>query len=186
MRKFAQGKNNILKIGRDEYTDDFRRVQAESERLSDEEISRNHRTRGGGLSDRDKRALGAVYEGLLSRGLRLSPTDWIDLAGKGNTFRFAQVNGDLFHDIFEINLKYLQNGELVDLHNDYSDAKCYISSDGCIICYKDTNLKAIHNLSVTSSTKCTARLSQRTRSLVPSSVLPREKKNLAEIWKTRK
>ena len=147
MRKFEQGKNNILKIGRDEYTDDFRRVQAESERLSDEEIRQYHR--GGKedkyFSDEERRDLGAVYEGLLSRGLRLSPTDWIDLVGKGNTFRFAQVNGDLFHDIFEINRKYVQNGELVDMHNDYSDAKCYISSDGCIICYKDTNLKAIHN-----------------------------------------
>ena len=147
MRKFAQGKNNILKIGRDEYTDDFRRVQAESERLSGEDIRQYHRggEEGKCFSDEERRALGAVYEGLLSRGLRLSPTDWIDLVGKGNIFRLAQVNGDLFHDIFEINRKYVQNGELVDMHNDYSDAKCYISSDGCIICYKDTNLKAIHN-----------------------------------------
>lgn len=40
------------------------------------------------------------------------------------------VNASLFHDIFQINRQYLPNGELVDLHEDYSNAKCFISDDG--------------------------------------------------------
>lgn len=122
----------ILNINQDEYTDEFRRVQEESKRLLPEEISKFHR---GGLPVGDKdalrRNLGRVYAGLLSRGTSGS-LGGRRLTGKGNTFNLIQVNGSLFHDIFEINQKYLENGELVDLHpsSDYDKAKCFLSDDG--------------------------------------------------------
>ena len=48
----------------------------------------------------------------------------------GTTFKFYQVNGILFHDIFKINRTYLENGELVDLHESYDNYKCFLSDDG--------------------------------------------------------
>jgi len=132
MTNFAGRNTDILNIREDEYTDDFRRIQAESQRLSDEDVRQYHRGRASGkyFSDEERRALGAVYARLLTRGLRGGPSNWINLTGKGNQFRFAQVNGQLFHDIFEINRRYLENGELVDLHDNYDDVKCFISDDG--------------------------------------------------------
>ena len=55
---------------------------------------------------------------------------WINLTGKGNQFKIAQVNPAIFHDIFQICRNYLPNGELVDLHDNYADCKCFISEDG--------------------------------------------------------
>ena len=40
------------------------------------------------------------------------------------------IDGALFHDIFEIVHNYLPNGELVDLHDNYNDCTCYLSDDG--------------------------------------------------------
>lgn len=74
--------------------------------------------------------MGRIYAGLLSQGVYSSKALWTNLNGKGNTFRIAQVDGQVFHDIFEINGKYLPNGELVDLHEDYSNAKCFLTDDG--------------------------------------------------------
>lgn len=88
------------------------------------------------LSEDDKRRLG----GLLGRqldtarnggryNLRTSLT-YTKKNGKVSTFNIGNVDPQLFHDIFEIVRTYLKNGELVDLHDDYSDAKCFITSDG--------------------------------------------------------
>ena len=43
---------------------------------------------------------------------------------------YKNIDGDLFHDIFEISRTYLLNGELVDLHDNYNDSTCYLSDDG--------------------------------------------------------
>lgn len=121
-----------IRINPNEYTDEFRRIQKESKELLPEEISKFHRE---GLPARDydnlKSSLGTVYEGLLSRrpsrGLgRRSLTS----AKYGTTFNIIQVNASLFHDIFGINRNYLQNGELVDLHENYDNCKCFLSNDG--------------------------------------------------------
>ena len=121
---------NTLTIDRNEYTDEFRRIQEESRSLLPEEVSEYHRGRLQGRSgDSFKRSLGRVYEGLLSRGTSSSLGSW-SLRGKDNQFKIRRVNGSLFHDIFEINRNYLENGELVDLHDDYSTCKCYLSDDG--------------------------------------------------------
>ena len=125
---------NSKENGTEEYkaTDEFRRVQEASRKLSQEQISRMHER----LSEDDKRRLG----GLLGRqldtardggryNLRSSLT-YTKKNGKVSTFNIGDVDSQLFHDIFEIVRTYLKNGELVDLHDDYSDAKCFITSDG--------------------------------------------------------
>lgn len=125
---------NSKENGTEEYkaTDEFRRVQEASRKLSQKQISRMRER----LSEDDKRRLG----GLLGRqldtarnggryNLRTSLT-YTKKNGKVSTFNIGNVDPQLFHDIFEIVRTYLKNGELVDLHDDYSDAKCFITSDG--------------------------------------------------------
>lgn len=121
--------NNILTINRNEYTDEFRRVQEESLGLDESEVQSFHRGRKE-LGELEQRILGATYERLLSGGMRNRDKFWTDLIGKGNIFKVAQVNSSLFHDIFQISRNYLKNGELVDLHPDYENSKCYLTSDG--------------------------------------------------------
>ena len=121
---------NIIRVERDGYTDEFRRIQEESNRLSQEDVSDFH-GRVKQLTEDERRALADVYGRLLAGSSRSGNGIWAHLTGKsGNTFRIARVNGELFHDIFEINRKYLPNGELVDLHDDYSNAKCFLTDDG--------------------------------------------------------
>lgn len=112
-----------------ERTDEFRRIQEASSQLSEEQISLYHRA-AKQLSENEQRLLASAYERLLARDSNGGLKQWFNLTGKGNTFQVAQVSGKLFHDIFEINRKYLENGELVDLHDDYSDCKCFLSSNG--------------------------------------------------------
>ena len=124
--------NNILTIKENEYTDEFRRIQEESRSLLPEEVSTFHKE---GLPRRDydnlKRSLGTVYARLLSRGTSRSlGSRSLTSVKHGTTFNILQVNGSLFHDVFEINRNYLQNGELVDLHENYDNYKCYLSDDG--------------------------------------------------------
>ena len=120
---------NIIRVERDGYTDEFRRIQEESNRLSQEDVAQFHRS-SKQLTEDERLALGRVYERLLAGSGNARNDVWTDLTGKGNTFRIARVNGELFHDIFEVNRKYLPNGELVDLHDDYSNAKCFLTDDG--------------------------------------------------------
>lgn len=125
---------NSKENGTEEYkaTDEFRRVQEASRKLSQEQISRMRER----LSEDDKRRLG----GLLGRQLDTARDDgrynlrssltYTKKNGKVSTFNIGDVDSQLFHDIFEIVRTYFKNGELVDLHDDYSDAKCFITSDG--------------------------------------------------------
>ena len=113
-----------------EYENEFRRIQEESRREFNnsswrERSERNNEALRRRLSDNFRRRLD-------SRGYNSSTTNAILLSGKKNTsFRMYQnVEGNLFHDIFEISRTYLKNGELVDLHENYDDCTCYLSDDG--------------------------------------------------------
>ncbi|HCN54700.1 MAG TPA: hypothetical protein DIS88_13205 [Prevotella sp.] len=125
----ALNNNNIITINQDEYTDEFRKLQKGSLELDEDKISQFHRGKRVFTKDEQQR-LGGIYERLLSSGNGNRNNKWVDLIGKGNQFKVTQVNGQLFHDIFQINRQYLPNGELVDLHDNYDNAKCYITSDG--------------------------------------------------------
>lgn len=113
-----------------EYNDEFRRLQEESRReLSSsswsERSERNDETLRRRLSDNFKRRLD-------SRGYNSSTSNAILLNSNKNTsFRmYENIDGDIFHDIFEIARTYTKNGELVDLHENYNDCTCYLSDDG--------------------------------------------------------
>lgn len=121
--------NKVITIGKDEYTDEFRKLQKGSLELDENKVSEFHRGQRVFTKDEQQR-LGGIYERLLSNRNGNWDNNGIDLTGKGHQFKIAQVNGQLFHDIFQINRQYLPNGELVDLHDNYDNAKCYITSDG--------------------------------------------------------
>lgn len=126
----ALSEPKILNINKNEYTDEFRRLQAESDRLSPEDIRRYHEQ---SISDEDKRRIGGILKRLLGTRSNGSGNDvWTGLkSDKYDTvFNLARVNGSLFKDVFGVARNYLKNGELVDLHDDYSDCKCFLSNDG--------------------------------------------------------
>ena len=133
--------NDDLKRG-DGYvrTVEFRKLQAESQRMSDEDIQLYHS--GNRKIDEGLRAnLARVLRGQIHayrNGLR-NDDGILSLSNEGNEFNMCKsVNGSLFHDCFEISQKYLRNGELVDLHGvkttedgiGYDDCDNYLSEDG--------------------------------------------------------
>ena len=138
---------NIIRVERDGYTDEFRGIQAESNRLLPEDVASLHRGDRRLFEDR-RESMARVYGRLLAGDSRVGRSVWTHLTGKGNTFRIARVNGELFHDVFEVNRKYLPYGELVDLHEDYSNAKCYLTDDGmCGFAVEEGgNLVSVFNL----------------------------------------
>ena len=115
-----------------EYTDDFRRVQARSKGLSKQDISERHR-RQRALNDAERRLLSRVLRRqLVSTSNRSGYNQRTLIDPKKNipVQILEDVDGQLFHDIFEIVRNYLPNGELVDLHENYDNATCYLAADG--------------------------------------------------------
>lgn len=50
---------------------------------------------------------------------------------RGRQFEILpNIDGKLFHDVFEVVRTYLRSGDAVDLHRDYSECRCYLSRDG--------------------------------------------------------
>lgn len=71
------------------------------------------------------------------------------LVSTGDNFVVKSIDGQRFHDVFKINQNYLKYGECVDLHDDYTNAKCFISDDGLSgIAIEDGNLISVFNLGV--------------------------------------
>lgn len=139
-------------VGARKYSDDFIRVQKESERLS-RETSWGDPSR---YSDGDvQRRLSRVFsKELQSRNYSDSNADGL-LKNTGDFKIFKDVDGQTFHDIFNTVRPYLKYGELVDVHpvetNDdwtgYNDTKNYLSSDGLsgFAITKDGDLISVFN-----------------------------------------
>lgn len=115
-----------------EYSDEFRRLQEESARMSGQLVSEKDGVQQTAIRELVGRIGGTLQRELDRAGsgrgykLRTLVND-----SKGTSFDIIEnVDGRLFHDIFEIVRTYLPNGELVDLHDNYNDAICYITSDG--------------------------------------------------------
>ena len=121
-------------------TDEFRNLQAESQRMSAEELQGYHR----GDRTLDESVRGRL-SGILKRqvatvcGSSSNDSRLLRLGTEGKAYNiYENVNGELFHDAFEISRQYLQNGELVDLHTaettedgiGYNDCYNYLSDDG--------------------------------------------------------
>ena len=121
---FAENNENY------ERTEEFRELQERSNSLPESTIAEYH-SEEREFSDEDRRRVGGIFQRLMdSDGNGGRNGQWINLTGKGNQFKMAQVNPAIFHDIFQICRNYLPNGELVDLHDNYADCKCFISEDG--------------------------------------------------------
>jgi hypothetical protein len=159
-----------LNINQNEYTDDFRRIQKESRRVDKEDVSRIQREEDN--FDNFKRMVGAVYERLLTKSSNAGKDSWAHLSyinqkkGINSHFKISRVNGSLFHDIFEINRNYLPNGELVDLHDNYDNCKCYLSDDGLygFAIEPDGNLISVFSLNPSDKLICNKRFYYRRRS----------------------
>ena len=102
----------IGKTGRTIY--DFRRLQEESGKMSNEELQR-YKSGSRKISDELYGRLTKIYRGRLEtfRGSNSNSSRLLKL----NDYNIIEnVDVNLFHDIFEINRHYLENGELVDGH----------------------------------------------------------------------
>lgn len=147
---------NSKENGTEEYkaTDEFRRVQEGSRKFSEKGVS-SFQLRERELNDKDKERIGGILGGLLganSNGSWHGVQSHLTHTNKDNsvgTFNVGRVDGKLFHDIFEMVRIYLPNGELVDLHDNYSNAKCFITEDGlCGFAIEpDGNLISVFSLS---------------------------------------
>ncbi len=144
---------NSKENGTEEYkaTDEFRRVQeavrkgSQGQRKSiyDGDLSTNQRQR---LANVLRGQLGSIDSFI--HGSSRTVTN----QRKGTSFNIhSEVNPKLFHDMFEVVRYYTQNGELVDLHDDYSDAKCFLTEDGTagFAIEPDGNLVSVFNLGTT-------------------------------------
>jgi hypothetical protein len=123
---------NSKENGTEEYktTDEFRRVQeavrkgSQGQRKSiyDGDLSTDQRQH---LADVLRRQLGSIDSFIHGSSRTVSNQK------HGTSFNIhSEVSPKLFHDIFEIVRYYTKNAELVDLHDDYSEAKCYLTEDG--------------------------------------------------------
>lgn len=148
--KYSLSQNESIANGQDlwynanrgeEYvrTDEFRNLQAESQRMSAEEWNFYLR---GGENEVVRRRVSTVLQRQMDtwRSSGGTHNGVLRLSGKDNQFNIYEgVNPSLFHDVFEVTRKYLQNGELVDLHEvettedhgiGYKYCNNYLSEDG--------------------------------------------------------
>ena len=115
-------------------TTEFRELQAASKGLSDSEVQDFHsgsRQLDGGIRER----LSTAFRGELEQGGsdgRYGNTPLVNPKTGSSINIVTNVDGDTFHDIFEVAQKYLLHGDAVDVHNveDYKNTKNYLSDDG--------------------------------------------------------
>ncbi len=123
-----------------EPTDEFRRLQEESRTLSERDLSL-YRSGDQTPNESIRRRLSGILSRQLDTvyGERSNDNGILNLNAKGNRFDiYEDVNPQLFHDVFEIARCYLENGELVDLHEvnttedgiGYKDCLNFLSKDG--------------------------------------------------------
>lgn len=114
------------------YGDDFRRLQEESRRISSEE-QQLFRSGSKSLNERELRRYRVAFQreiDTIRNSKHLNKSTLVNPKSNNNLNIIENIDGNLFHDIFEISRNYFKNGELVDLHNNYNDSTCYLSVDG--------------------------------------------------------
>ena len=150
----SRSKNkNSKENGTEEYkaTDEFRRVQEAVRKGSQGQRKSIY---DGDLSTDQRQRLANVLRGQLGSidSFIHGSSRTVTNQRKGTSFNIhSEVNPKLFHDMFEVVRYYTQNGELVDLHDDYSDAKCFLTEDGTagFAIEPDGNLVSVFNLGTT-------------------------------------
>ena len=113
-----------------ERTNDFRRLQEESRRLLKEFESGTTTYQQLDANIRE-RYIDSIQRALES-GRNSNSYDFRVLnSSKGSQFTITDnINSRLFHDAFETIKPYLRQNELVDLHDNYDNCKCFLSEDG--------------------------------------------------------
>lgn len=144
---------NSKENGTEEYkaTDEFRRVQEAVRKGSQGQQKSIY---DGDLSTDQRQRLANVLRGQLGSidSFIHGSSRTVTNQRKGTSFNIhSEVDPKLFHDMFEVVRYYTQNGELVDLHDDYSDAKCFLTEDGTagFAIEPDGNLVSVFNLGTT-------------------------------------
>lgn len=150
---FRSKNKNTKENGTEEYkaTDEFRRVQEAVRKGSQGQRKSIY---DGDLSTDQRQRLANVLRGQLGSidSFIHGSSRTVINQRKGTSFNIhSEVNPKLFHDMFEVVRYYTQNGELVDLHDDYSDAKCFLTEDGTagFAIEPDGNLVSVFNLGTT-------------------------------------
>lgn len=143
--------NNLSNNNQINYGNDFRRVQETvrgsskegQQSISGRNIPLNRRP---DLADVLRRELGSIDS--FAHG----STRALNNQKHGTSFILhTEVDPQLFHDFFEIVRFYTDNGELVDLHEDYTGCKCYLTEDGTagFAIEPNGNLVSVFNLGTT-------------------------------------
>ena len=150
---FRSENKNSKENGTEEYktTDEFRRVQGAVRKGSQGQRKSIY---DGDLSTDQRQRLANILRGQLGSidSFIHGSSRTVINQRKGTSFNIhSEVNPKLFHDMFEVVRYYTQNGELVDLHDDYSDAKCFLTEDGTagFAIEPDGNLVSVFNLGTT-------------------------------------
>lgn len=114
------------------YEDDFARLQDTSRELLKkfENSGTTYQELDEGVRERYTRGI----QEKLGREINSNPNvheSSLKSQSKGTQFKiYSNVSAETFHDAFETIKPYVQQNELVDLHDDYSNCKNYLSSDG--------------------------------------------------------
>ena len=143
--------NNVNNGTEYKQTDEFRRVQeavrkgsqGQQRSVLGRNIPRNRRQDLANVLGRQLRSINSFIHG--------SSRNVINEKHSISFKLHSEVNPQLFHDIFEVVRYYTENAELVDLQNDYTDCKCYLSEDGTagFAVEPDGNLISVFNLGTT-------------------------------------
>ncbi|MBR4394890.1 MAG: hypothetical protein IKT01_00640 [Eubacteriaceae bacterium] len=132
-----QGYNDTTGENYESRSEDFRRLQEESRGMPYEKLQQNRsgslgvdNDLYGRLSDVLRREVGAFVG---------SHSNSVGVLDNTNDFTvYTNIDGSLFHDVFEIVRSYLENGELVDFHGiktteegiGYNDCQNCLADDG--------------------------------------------------------
>ena len=141
-----KNEKNSYNINKEMATDDFRKLQDESRRMSEAESLLYHSGRKK-IDDSLQSRLSNVFKREIQSRISSASND-SGLLDLGNYKVYTNIDGKLFHDVFEIARKYIENGELVDIHDNYDDATCYLSDDGLsgFAITRDGDLVSVYNL----------------------------------------
>lgn len=132
------------------YENEFRRIQETSRGLSAEQVQAFHNG-SQSISDGERTRLVVAFKQRLvtaRRGKSVNESALVNPKTKNTVIMYSGVDGNAFHDIFEIAYRYLPCGDLVTLHDSYSDYHCCISSNGLsgFAVMKNGNLISVFNL----------------------------------------
>jgi len=105
-----------LKEVNNERRDDFRRIQEESRKMSERELQA-YRKADKVLDGTLRRELSRIYGNEINASRSRRGNGNEPVVSTESFTIYKDIDASLFHDIFEINRNYLENGELVDLHS---------------------------------------------------------------------